>query len=60
MQEISLQNRGLRSGSLKLGFGAEIQDLHRTPHTGVGRQKKRRNHGGVNVAGRKLATSSMG
>jgi len=42
MHEICLQNRGLRSRSLKLGFGAEIQDLHRTPpHTGVGRQKKR-------------------
>jgi len=24
----------------KVGFGAEIQDLHRTPHTGVGHQKK--------------------
>jgi len=60
MQEIALQNMVLQSSSLKLGFGAEIQDLHRTPHTGVGHQKKSKNHGGVNVTGRKLATSSMG
>jgi len=40
MQDISLQNKGLRLSSLKLGFGAEIQDLHRTPDTRVKHQKK--------------------